>query len=124
MKKIVFIGLVAILIFNGCQQESQKLSKNELFEKKNLCASYKSKITAELTDRSKDAFIGEIFFSPSLNTCLYTGFFLWEENGDFYYAKTIEDYLENKQIFHCVSESADDKCDIEHENKVKELKNA
>lgn len=124
MKKFVSLSLVAaVIILTGCQQSSEKFSNNQLFEKKNLCASYKDKIAAELEKRSKNALIGEVFYSPSLNTCLYTAIFPFEEDGKFYGAYSIEDYLENKQIFRCVSEDPNDQCDIEHEKQVEELKN-
>lgn len=89
MKKIVIISLILwVILLWGCSknQESQEpqnsntLSKAELFDKKKECASYEEQIKQTISERNKlfetdpsksYEKLQEIFYSPEKNSCLY-----------------------------------------------------
>ncbi len=83
------------------------MSTDALFEKKRECASYRSTIEKKLSDLNfqnenvvTTHFLDEIWFSPSMNTCLYSSQELWqllkEKNIEYQY--NIYDYLGNNLV--------------------------
>lgn len=86
-----------------------KISSDDLFQKKQKCASYRADIEKILENQYfknenviSSYHLDEIWFSPSLNTCLYSS----NEWNQYLKEKTIEpeysiyDYLQSDMIFH------------------------
>lgn len=81
MKKFLLFWLLAFaVVLTWC---SEKLDKDDLFEKKQECASYKDEIDKAIEDRLKliknnwayfteENILDEIFYSSEENSCLYS----------------------------------------------------
>lgn len=81
MKKLLLISvLLGIIILTGCSQQKW-LSKSELFEKKQECSKYMGVVQKRETEKyfldelgmSQHSNVTDVFYSPSLNTCVYAG---------------------------------------------------
>lgn len=71
MKRFLLVSvLVWALILTWCSQQKW-LSQNELFEKKQKCASYKDEIQKEISKQLWVNSLNEIFYSPTRNSCMY-----------------------------------------------------
>lgn len=84
-----------------------KISADALFEKKQECASYRpamEKKLAELNFQNENVVttnhLDEIWFSPSMNTCLYSSNELWQylKEKKIEYQYNIYDYLGNDLV--------------------------
>jgi hypothetical protein len=82
---------MVIVLLTGCQTKVVK-NKNNEFDKKQECASHKEKIQKELDNKIGLNVFHEIFYSPILNTCLYT----YASDSGYRY---IVDYFTNETIF-------------------------
>ncbi len=114
---VLTIGLVVSLYFNfqpkseapvDKEQTNSKMSADALFEKKQECASYRPAIEkklAELNFQNENVItsnhLDDVWFSPSMNTCLYSSNELWQylKEKRIGYQYHIYDYLESNQIF-------------------------
>lgn len=85
MKKSLFLILLVSLILAGCS--SQKLSQDQLFEKKQECSNQKERIEKNL---SSNEILLNIFYSKKANSCLYT-----TEYNDII---TLKDFFNNETI--------------------------
>ena len=88
---------------------NSEMSANALFEKKQMCSSYRvaiEKKLAELNFQNENVItannLDEIWFSPSMNTCLYSSNELWQyvKEKKIEYGYSIYDYLENNLVMH------------------------
>jgi len=113
---VLAIVLVGSLYFNfklrseivsEREQLNIESSNDGLFKKKQECASYLSAIEkklVELDTRSEKGthsnVLNEIWFSPSMNTCLYSSFGYWETFKDkkIIYEYQIYDYFGNSLV--------------------------
>lgn len=68
MKKSLLLIFLAAIVLAGC---TNGLSKSELFEKKQECASYKDEIQKEISKQLWVNSLIEIFYSPVRNSCMY-----------------------------------------------------
>ena len=89
------------------KQTNSKISADALFEKKQECASYRpamEKKLAELNFQNENVVttnhLDEIWFSPSMNTCLYSSNELWQylKERKIEYQYNIYDYLGNDLV--------------------------
>lgn len=79
MKKFLWFSFLLGLIFLGWCTTTNKLSQNELFQKKQECASYKTEIEKEIKERNfingiwwgQTQLLESIFYSRKNNTCMY-----------------------------------------------------
>ena len=109
-KKFLLPLLLLSVILAGCGK--QWLSQEQLFQKKQECASYKEKIEKDIKEKyrsaspslSLSASLDEIFYSPIRNSCLYTviissswtpKFRSWQVETK----KVIMDYFANQQLW-------------------------
>lgn len=128
--KFYFVGMIVfLLILSGCSYKIVKnddnktdvnngqkteANKNEVFAKKQECVSYQKSIEQKLKELdftnenvALSNHLDEIWFSSSLNSCLYSYKTLWQYLGDnkgtsgskIEFDYTIYDYLENKLLF-------------------------
>lgn len=117
-----FFLLISITLLAWCSQKS--LSKDQLFEKKQECESYKDEIQKE---QGIWLMLSEVFYSPKLNTCLYVlkwnwrNFIIdrfWDESKSIY---ETNDYSTCKNVL-----KNDEKKCLDNEKifdaKIKELK--
>jgi len=75
MKKLLWISFLLGLIFLWGCATTNKLSQDELFEKKQECVGHRDAIEKISKEKYWDVgydFVEEIFYSPKLNSCLYT----------------------------------------------------
>lgn len=75
LKKLFLISLLfGSLILTGCSTQ-KGLSQDELFEKKQECASYENKMKEQLETFSFNYtscfVVNQLFYSPVRNSCLY-----------------------------------------------------
>ena len=108
---LVIICLVS-LYFNFQSSEvrvPEKASDSELFDKKQKCSVNKSKIEADLEKQYFENenivtsyHLDEIWFSPSLNSCLYSinEMIQYLKDKKLIYAYAIKDYFSNELIIH------------------------
>ena len=72
MKKFLWISFLLGLIFLWWCATTNKLSQDELFEKKQECASYTSEMYKDIEKWwYEDPLILDVFYSSSINSCLY-----------------------------------------------------
>lgn len=113
---ILAIVLVGSLYFNfqsksgtsnDKEQATSKVSADALFEKKQECASYRPAIEKKLLELNfqnenvvTTNHLDEIWFSPSMNTCLYSSNELWQylKEKKIEYQYNIYDYLGNNLV--------------------------
>ncbi len=113
---ILAFGLLGSLYFNfqskpetpsNAEQINSKVSADALFEKKQECASYRPAIEkklAELNFQNENIVttnhLDEIWFSPSMNTCLYSSRELWQDIKEkkVTYQYSIYNYLGNNLV--------------------------
>lgn len=69
MKKALLLIFLATIVLAGCGQ--QKLSQDQLFEKKQECANLNKDIENEAKSYYTLYKLSEVFYSPKLNDCLY-----------------------------------------------------
>ena len=88
-------------------QTTSKVSADALFEKKQECASYRPAIEKKLLELNfqnenvvTTNHLDEIWFSPSMNTCLYSSNELWQylKEKKIEYQYNIYDYLGNNLV--------------------------
>lgn len=79
MKKFIFVSTILILVIflSGCTLSSQQTSEiNNSFSKKRDCAELQNniekRIKEQFNDQTRGAWLEKIFYSPTLNTCMYT----------------------------------------------------
>lgn len=82
MKKILLFSLLSVIILNGCSTRNSSQQVNTVFEKKQECAEYMQNHFNEILRYkywinnedeiyyTNDA--NSFFYSPKLNTCVYT----------------------------------------------------
>lgn len=72
MKKILLISLLIFgFILTGCSQQKW-LSQDELFQKKQECASYTSEMYKDIEKWwYEEPLILDVFYSSSINSCIY-----------------------------------------------------
>lgn len=128
--KFYIVGmLVFLLLLSGCgykivknngnntnvvNEQKTESDKNEIFAKKQECVSYQKSIEQKLKELdftnenvALSNHLDEIWFSDSLNSCLYSYKTLWQYLGNnkgtsgskIEFEYTIYDYLENKLLF-------------------------
>ena len=113
---ILAIVLIGSLYFNfqskskiidNADKTASKVSANALFEKKQECASYRPAIEkklAELNFQNENVVttnhLDEIWFSLSMNTCLYSSNEFWQllKEKKIEYQYNIYDYLGNNLV--------------------------
>ncbi len=92
---------------NDKEQTTSKVSTDALFEKKQECASYRTAIEKKLLELNfqnenvvTTNHLDEIWFSPSMNTCLYSSNELWQylKEKKIEYQYNIYDYLGNNLV--------------------------
>jgi hypothetical protein len=81
MKRFILVPiLLGSIILSGCWQQ-QWLSEDELFEKKQECASYENKMKEQLKTFSFNYtscfVVNQLFYSPIKNSCLYISSIKW-----------------------------------------------
>lgn len=107
MKKLLLFSiLLGSMILTGCGQQKW-LSQDELFSKKQECISYKDKISIQAVDILDSGFeVGEIFYSPIKNSCLY----ITKDKNEWIYNSSylaIIDYFNNTIIESTFNEMAE-----------------
>lgn len=92
---------------NNIEQTTSKVSADALFEKKQECASYRPAIEKKLEELNfqnenivTTNHLDEIWFSPSMNTCLYSSNEFWQylKEKKIEYQYNIYDYLGNNLV--------------------------
>lgn len=125
MKKPLFLILLATLILTGCS--SQKLSQDQLFEKKQECLQYKESLQKEIDTEELESQqelwiyhsenIWEIFYSTKENSCFaltsYTRIFDWNTA----ICNKIINLLNNTQTIYCNQDEQ-----ISYYDRLQELK--
>jgi len=123
MKKFLLIGWIVFgLILAGCGQQGW-LSKDELFEKKQECANYKSNIEKSIEEENSKnlnahKYLEEIFYSTKKNSCLYTYTTSAGENISHF----LVDYLTNEVVIWYNEKTSSIDRFKEFDNTVKEFK--
>ncbi len=67
MKKLLPFILISSLLLSAC---GLGMSKSEIFNKNEVCLKYKQELDKEWSNLG--LWIKEIFYSPKLNSCVYT----------------------------------------------------
>ena len=128
MKKFLSISLLlSVLFLYGCSS-SNKLSADQLFEKKQECAKLENDMRAQLESperywwRLEDTtiYLSEIFYSPSRNSCLYKSEFIMGDNYDL----AINDYFTKEVVYQtfCDIKNGYNTCSDEFRQRLEELK--
>ena len=128
MKKFFWISfLLGIIFLWGCTT-TNKLSQDELFQKKQECAKLESKMKEQLESperygwRREDTtlYLTEIFYSPSRNSCLYKSEFIYSDIYDL----SINDYFTKEVVYSSLCDNKNDfiKCSTEFNKKLQEFK--
>jgi len=123
MKKFLSISLLLSMLFlYGCST-SDKLTANQLFEKKQECTNYQDQMKEDLAKRypadiiDQNLYVDEIFYSPQKNSCLYHAELV---SGDTHLHHII-DFLTKESLMFCVS-ALDENCYDSIKKEMKELK--
>ena len=128
MKKLFIISLILWWLFlTGCSQQ-EKLSQNELFEKKQECKKYEKNINTNIVNDYPFQ-VGEytniwvdIFYSPSLVSCLYSVSFNRDYEEIIPMQIYVHDYFTDKLLLKYIAHN-DEYSDFEFfDQKVKKLK--
>lgn len=131
MKKLFLISTILLwLLLTWCSQN--KLSQDELFEKKQGCNTYKNIIEKELEKDNENIlgsiYLKEIFYSPSRNSCIYIKSIDYYLNNYNFVWETAYDILTNETIWYWDSKISEDTIiqDLDQEKEyfelIKELK--
>lgn len=116
MKKI-FLLVTLIVTLIGCTNSNDKL-----FEKKQECAKYIDTIKTNLKEDSiATSILEEIFYSPSLGSCVYTYKRIFYDYKNLGYELYIIDHLSNKQLWYGSSKPEDD-IDTQFRNELEKYK--
>lgn len=98
MKNLSTLLVLLALVLTGCANEEK-----EAFERKQECIEYKSDIEQTLEKNSSLELarnrLDEIFYSPKLNTCLYTYKRSFTNFKTLGYDLNIVDYLSNMAVW-------------------------
>ena len=112
---ILAVVLVGSLYFNFQskseapieKERTNSISSDALFDKKQECSSYRPAVEKKLTELNfqnenvvTTNHLDEIWFSPSMNTCLYSSNELWQylKEKKIEYQYNIYDYLGNNLV--------------------------
>lgn len=97
MKKIVGLFCILFLLGVGCQ-ETKITAKQDDFERKQKCISYKTDIENNYQVRSTGYFsnVIKIFYSPVRNTCMFATIEYYESLGNEF---LLYDYLSKEMIY-------------------------
>lgn len=96
---------------NDKGQTTSEVSADDLFKKKQECASYRPAIEKKLLELNfqnenvvTTNHLDEIWFSPSMNTCLYSSKELWQylKEKKIEYQYDIYDYLGNNLLMNVI----------------------
>lgn len=137
MKKLFIVSIILLsLTLVWCSQN--KLSQDELFEKKQECLLYKVEILENIEIQSKKHWwisythieeLEEIFYSPTKNSCMYTTKVTEITENDTCVFYKLYDYFgkDYSTANYMVMDLEWKKCDYTktlnlYENKIKELK--
>lgn len=131
MKKIIlFVAVITLLTGAGCSKNKQSVNivDDVDFQKKKDCAEYKEQMKNDVAKNYGDsAGLGEIFYSPKTNSCLYGILKITEKGSSYIQELTIIDYLNNKIIYNdkcsndILDKKDDDICDTTYKNFDKEV---
>src|SRR5262249_35101434 len=117
--KLLFVSLFLSSLFSGCVSGVKSDKKRE-FENTAKCASYWNVNTDELYGESANIVVGELFYSPKLNTCALSYRSYWHDREPVV-TYVINDVLTHSRLFS--KDTLDDpKAKEAWEAKVAELK--